>query len=69
MTTEAKNLRAEQHEWKESAMRRLVLGAAAAGGAAFALHRLARKAHTMHERCREMMQHHCGAAGAGCRPE
>ena len=31
-------------------MKRIVLGAAAAGGAAFALHRLARKGRAMHER-------------------
>lgn len=50
-------------------MKRLAVGAAAAGGAALALHQLARKAHAMHERCREMMRNHCGASSAGCQPE
>lgn len=47
-------------------MKRLVLGAAAAGGAAFALRHLARKAHKIHEHCREMMRDHCGASSARC---
>ena len=41
-------------------MKRLAFGAAAAGGAAFALHRLAPKARAMHAHCREMMHTHCG---------
>ena len=45
-------------------MKRLVFGAAAAGGAAFALRHLARKAHRMHEHCREVMRDHCGASSA-----
>ena len=36
-------------------MKRLVIGAAVVGGAAFALHRFAGKAHTMHEHCRDMI--------------
>jgi hypothetical protein len=36
-------------------MKKLVLGAALAGGAAFAFHRLAGKARKMHDHCREMM--------------
>jgi hypothetical protein len=36
-------------------MKRLVIGAAVAGGAALALHRLARKAHKMRDHCHEMM--------------
>ena len=36
-------------------MKRLVIGAAVAGGAAFALHRLAGKARSMHAHCRDMM--------------
>ena len=50
-------------------MKRLVLGAAAVGGTAFALRHLVRKAHAMHEHCREMMRNHCGTSSAGCRPE
>lgn len=42
-------------------MKRLALGAAAAGGAAFALHHLAPKVRTMHSHCREMMREQCGA--------
>ena len=48
-------------------MKRLFLGAAATGGAAFAL-QLARKAHAMHGHCREMMRNNCGAWSAGCQP-
>ena len=40
-------------------MKKIVI-AAAAGGAAFALHRLAPAAREMHRQCREMMRHHCG---------
>jgi hypothetical protein len=36
----------------------IVFGAAAAGGAAFVLRHLARKAHEIHEHCREMMRDH-----------
>ena len=36
-------------------MKRLVIGAAVIGGAALALHRLAGKARTMHEHCRNMI--------------
>ena len=50
-------------------MKRLVLAAAAAGGAAFALRHLARRAREMHDQCREMMRNHCGASSAGCQPE
>jgi hypothetical protein len=50
-------------------MKRLVLGAAAVGGTAFAIRRLARKGHALHDHCREMMQNHCGDSNAGCRPD
>jgi hypothetical protein len=50
-------------------MKRLALGAAVAGGAAYALHRLAPKVHEMHAHCREMMRTHCGDASAACQPE
>ena len=50
-------------------MKRLAFGAAAAGGAAFALHTLAPKIRAMHAHCREMMRTQCGSANAGCRPE
>ena len=36
-------------------MKRLVIGAAVAGGAAFAFRRLASNARKMHDHCREMM--------------
>ena len=36
-------------------MKRLVIGTAVAGGAAFALRRLAGKARTMHDHCRDMI--------------
>ena len=49
-------------------MKRLAL-AAAAGGAAFALHRLAPKAREMHAHCREMIRTHCGGACVACHPE
>jgi len=49
-------------------MKRLAFGAAA-GGAAFALHRLAPKVRAMHAHCREMMRTHCGGASVGCQPE
>ena len=47
-------------------MKRIVLGAAAAGGAAFALHHLARKGRAMHNHCREIMRNHCGTSSAPC---
>ena len=50
-------------------MKRLALGAAAAGGAAFALHRLAPKARAIHAHCREMMRTHCGGASTGRQPQ
>ena len=40
-------------------MKKLVIGAAVAGGAAFALHRLAGKARKLRDHCHEMM--------AGCK--
>ena len=43
--------------------------AAAAGGAALALRRLASKAHEMHGQCRDMMRTRCGGASAACHPE
>jgi hypothetical protein len=49
-------------------MKKLVVGAAVAGGAAFALRRLARKAREMHDQCRELMRNHRGASSAACRP-
>jgi hypothetical protein len=49
-------------------MKRLGL-AAAAGGAAFALRRLAPKVREMHGQCRDMMRTHCGSASAACHPE
>jgi hypothetical protein len=45
-------------------MKRLVLGAAAAGGTAFAIRHLARKGRTMHDHCRELMRNHCGASAS-----
>jgi hypothetical protein len=48
-------------------MKGLVLGAAAAGGAAFALRQIVRKGREMHDHCREIMQGHCGDSSAGCR--
>lgn len=48
-------------------MKRLVLGAAAAGGAALALHRLARKGRAMHDHCREMMRNRRDTSSAPCR--
>ena len=50
-------------------MKRLVFGTAAAGGAAFALHRLAPKARAMHAHCRDMMRTHSSAADTGKQPE
>ena len=46
-------------------MKRIVIGAAVAGGAALALRPLARKAQAMHARCRELMrdQRACSCAG------
>ena len=44
-------------------MKRLALGAAAAGSAAFALHHLAPKVREMHAHCREMMGTYCACAG------
>ena len=49
-------------------MKRLVLGAAAAGGAAFVLRQLVHKARAMHDHCREVMRTHCSDSSAGCRP-
>lgn len=51
-------------------MKRLAFGAAA-GGAAFALHRLAPKVREMHAHCRQMMRTHRagGGASARCQPE
>jgi hypothetical protein len=49
-------------------MKRLILGAAVAAGAAFAARRLADKARTMRDHCREMMaghQHSKPAASPG----
>ena len=48
-------------------MKRLVLEAVAAGGAAFALRRLVRKGRAIHDHCREMMSKQCGDSSAGCR--
>ena len=48
-------------------MKKIVI-VTAAGGAAFALSRLARKAREMHHHCRQMMRDRCGASSAGCRP-
>ena len=50
-------------------MKRLAFGAAAAGGAAFALRHVAPKVREMHAHCREMMRTRCGRAGGGCQPE
>lgn len=50
-------------------MKRLVLGAAAAGGAALALRRHARKVREMHDHCRELMLNHRGVSSTGCQPE
>ena len=49
-------------------MKRLAL-ATAAGGAAFAFHRLAPKVRQMHAHCRDMMRAHCGDISAACQPE
>jgi hypothetical protein len=49
-------------------MKRLAIGAAAAGGAAFALHHLAPRVRAMHAHCREMMRTHCGGTGTSCQP-
>jgi hypothetical protein len=49
-------------------MKRLAL-ATAAGGAAFAVHRLAPKARRMHKHCRDMMRTQCGGTSAACHPE
>jgi hypothetical protein len=50
-------------------MKRLALGATAAAGAVFALHRLAPKARAMHAHCREMMRTQCGGTSASCKPD
>ena len=50
-------------------MKRLAFGAAAAGGAAIALHRLAPKARAMHAHCRDMMRTHSSSAGTNNQPE
>ncbi len=47
-------------------MKRLAFGAAAAGGAALALHHLAPRLRELHTHCREM-RHHCGSAA--CQPQ
>jgi hypothetical protein len=50
-------------------MKRLVIGAAVAGGEAFALHRLAGKARKMRDHCHEMMDGRLASAptaSAGC---
>jgi hypothetical protein len=49
-------------------MKRLAFGAAAAGGAVFALHRLAPKVREIHAHCREMTRTHCGNASARRQP-
>lgn len=49
-------------------MKRLAFGAAATGGAAFALHHLAPKVREMHTQCRKMMRTQCGNASARCQP-
>jgi hypothetical protein len=49
-------------------MKRLAFGAAATGGAAFALHHLAPKVREIHTHFREMMRTHCGDASARCQP-
>jgi hypothetical protein len=49
-------------------MKRLAFGAAAAGGAAFALHRLAPKARAMHAHCRDMMRTQSSAAATTNQP-
>jgi hypothetical protein len=49
-------------------MKRLVIGAAAAGGAAFAHHRLARRGRELRDRCREMMRGQGGGPNAACQP-
>ena len=50
-------------------MKRLVLGAAAAGGAVFALRRLANYGRAMHGHCHEMMQDRCCGSSASCQPD
>ena len=50
-------------------MKRLAFGAAAAGGAAFALHTLAAKVRAMHAHCREMMSTQCSSPGTRSQPE
>lgn len=46
-------------------MKRLALGAAAAGGAVFALRHLARHGRKMRDHCHQMMRDHCGGSIAG----
>ena len=46
-------------------MKRLVIGAAAAGGAAFAVRQLVRKGRKMHDHCREQMRDCCRQPSAG----
>ena len=48
-------------------MKRLVLGAAAASGAAFALRQIVRKARAMHDHCRELMRDNRADSNVGCR--
>lgn len=49
-------------------MKTLVIGAAVAGGAAFAFRRFARKGRMMRDHCRDMMRDHCGDVLAGPQP-
>jgi hypothetical protein len=50
-------------------MKRLALGAAAVGGAAFAVLGLARRGREMHGRCSQMMRDNCRRSTGACRPE
>jgi hypothetical protein len=50
-------------------MKRVAFAAAAAGGAAFALHRLAPKVRETHAHCREMTRTRCDATTAGSQPQ
>ncbi len=50
-------------------MKRLAFGAAAAGGAAFAVHRLATRARAMYAHCREMQRTHSSPAGLDKQPK
>jgi hypothetical protein len=46
-------------------MKKLVIGAAAAGGTAFAVSQLVRKGGQMHDHCREMMRDCCSGPSGG----